>query len=396
MDHTKLEHHMTVHADNKAKQDRAYWLDCLDRLSRPILEALAEDRLKEIMPVESSGKDRALYTHLEALGRLLCGISPWLEAEGGDEREQALRAELRQLTTRALEHAFNPEAKDYMNLSQGYQPIVDTAFLCEAFLRAPNVLWHQQSKGVKANLIQGWKQTRSRKPHFNNWLLFSGMIEAALYAFQQDDWDPMRIDYGIKQHEQWYVGDGVYGDGVNYHADYYNSFVIQPMLIDILDTVGEVYPDWSNRFEKMKIRAQRHAEQLERMISPDGTFPPIGRSIAYRTGAFHLLAQLAWKKELPSTLQPAQVRGALTAAMKRCFDAPHTFDEQGWLTIGLSGHQPGLGEEYISTGSLYLCSTVLLPLGLPIDDPFWTGEAEWTSKLIWSGKDYAADHALHH
>jgi hypothetical protein len=36
-------------------------------------------------------------------------------------------------------------------------------------------------------------------------------------------------------------------------------------------------------------RAKRYAAVQERMIGPDGTFPPIGRSLAYRCGAFHLL-----------------------------------------------------------------------------------------------------------
>ena len=34
----------------------------------------------------------------------------------------------------------------------------------------------------------------------------------------------------------WYKGDGVYGDGPPFHWDYYNSFVIQPMLLNILAT----------------------------------------------------------------------------------------------------------------------------------------------------------------
>lgn len=395
MEHTKLDSSVTMQANNEGAQDREFWLKSLERLSRPVLEALAEDRLRERMPVESSGSDRALYTHLEAIGRLLCGIAPWLDANHGDSQEQALRAEFRELTTKALEHAFDPTAKDYMNLAKGYQPIVDAAFLCQAILRAPNTLWHEQREQVKTNIIHGIKQTRTRKPYFNNWLLFSGMIEAMLYHCGESDWDPMRIDYGIKQHEQWYVGDGVYGDGIHYHADYYNSFVIQPMLLDMVETVGQEYPDWSKRYEVIKGRAQRYAEQLERMISPEGTFPPLGRSIAYRTGAFQLLAQLAWKGQLPESLQPAQVRGALTAVMKRCLDVPNTYDEQGWLRIGLSGHQPSLGEEYISTGSLYLCSTVLLPLALSPEDSYWNGTEPWTSKRLWSGADSAADHALY-
>ena len=70
---------------------------------------------------------------------------------------------------------------------------------------------------------------------------------------------------------------------------------------------------------------------------------------------------------------PAQARAALDAVIRRTLDAPGTFDADGWLQIGLCGHQPGVGERYISTGSLYLATTAFLPLGLPPDDPFWIG-----------------------
>jgi hypothetical protein len=76
-------------------------------------------------------------------------------------------------------------------------------------------------------------------------------------------------------------------------------------------------------------------------------------------------------------------------------DAQGTFDDAGWLTVGCCGHQPHLGESYISTGSLYLCATVLLPLGLAPAHPFWTGAAEdWTSRRIWRGEDAPADHSI--
>ena len=76
-------------------------------------------------------------------------------------------------------------------------------------------------------------------------------------------------------------------------------------------------------------------------------------------------------------------------------EAPETFDANGWLQIGFCGHQPALGEDYISTGSLYLCSAGLLPLGLPPEDEFWSAPAErWTSQKIWSGGNAPADHAI--
>jgi hypothetical protein len=220
------------------------------------------------------------------------------------------------------------------------------------------------------------------------------MVEAALLKFS-GNFDPVRVDYALREHELWYKGDGVYGDGPDFHFDYYNSFVIQPMLIDVLDTLEKNGKGINEMSAKVAMRAQRYAQILERMISPEGTFPPIGRSLAYRCGAFQLLAQLALQQKLPSSLPPAQVRSALTAVIKRTLESPGIFDSNGWLTIGFAGHQPEIGENYISTGSLYLCTTAFLPLGLPENDTFWSGESqEWTSRKAFGGKPFPIDKAL--
>src|SRR5206468_8666505 len=142
-------------------------------------------------------------------------------------------------------------------------------------------------------------------------------------------------------------------------------------------------------------RARRYAAILERMVGPDGSFPPIGRSLAYRCGAFQVLAQMALRRGLPEAVSAPQARGALTAVIRRTLEAPGTFDANGWLTIGFCGHQPGVGETYISTGSLYLCTVGLLPLGLPPADEFWSAAAQpWTSVRAWSGQAFPIDHAL--
>ena len=75
------------------------------------------------------------------------------------------------------------------------------------------------------------------------------------------------------------------------------------------------------------------------------------------------------------------------------FSGAGTFDDNGWLTIGLCGHQPSIGEGYISTGSTYLCATAFLVLGLPATHPFWTDAPTlFTQEKIWSGHDVPADH----
>jgi len=89
------------------------------------------------------------------------------------------------------------------------------------------------------------------------------------------------------------------------------------------------------------------------------------------------------------------MKRAMTAVIGRVMNGK-IFDEDGWLIIGISGHQPGIGEHYISTGSLYLCCTVFLPLGLPPEDPFWSCEGKkYTQEKIWSGDNIDCDHAEH-
>jgi hypothetical protein len=381
--------------------DRKKWLAIVEQVAQPVLEAISLQKLRATMPVECAPGDeaaRAQSTHLEAIARLLCGLAPWLETEpdpkaAPDAAEEALRTRYRQWARLAIKYGCDPKSPDALNFGGNQQSVVDAAFLALAIVRAPNQLWAQLEPTTQNNLVRCLAETRKIQPGFNNWLLFSAIIEA-LFAKLGLPWDAMRIDYALRQHEQWYKGDGMYGDGPEFHWDYYNSFVIQPMLLNVLDCVRS-----TSRWEKMRpaieARAVRYAAIQERLISPEGSYPAIGRSLAYRYGAFHHLAEMSLRKQLPEGVHPAQVRSALTAVMKRMNSAPGTFDKNGWLTIGFAGHQPGIGERYISTGSLYLCSGAWLPLGLPATDEFWSAPAQmWTQQKAWSGVDIKTDHAI--
>lgn len=378
--------------------DRIYWRQMLSRLARPVLTAAAGRRLRADMPVECGGdgtvEDRAGFTHLEAVGRLLGGMAPYLEGDGGDPGEQEERARFRQLAREALDAGTDPDSPDFFNFSRGEQPVVDASLLAQALLYAPTQLWQPLPARVRKNVIAALRSTRAIRPGFNNHLLFSAMIETFLFVAGEPDWDKMRIDYALRQHEQWYAGDGCYRDGPDFHFDYYNSFIIHPFLVLILRHVhGQ--ENWQRLCEPVRARARRFAEILERLISPEGTVPPVGRSLANRFSILHALAQPALLGDLPPALPPAQVRAAMTAVLHRMMDAPGTFDADGWLRIGLCGHQPGLAERYMSTGSLYGCALGFLPLGLPPGDPFWRDPARpWTAKRVWSGEDVPADKHL--
>jgi len=387
----------SAQVQERASSPRDYWLTVMKRISEPVLTSLSERKLKVNMPVEASHgnvEDRKKYTYLEAFGRLLTGIAPWLESGATTGPEGELRARYAELARKSITAAVDPASPDRMNFDSGSQPVVDAAFLALGILRAPKELWEKLDRTAKGQLVRALQTSRVIKPGFNNWLLFSATIEAFL-GLAGERPDAMRIDYAVREHEGWYKGDGVYGDGPQFHWDYYNSFVIQPMLLQVLESARAWSSAWETFHPAVLARAKRYAAIQERLISPEGTFPAIGRSLAYRFGAFHLLAAMALRKQLPDNVAPEQVRSALTAVMKRTVDTPGTFGHDGWLQIGFCGHQPSIGEAYISTGSLYLCSAVFLPLGLPASDPFWSGpEKRWTAKQIWAGADSQADHAI--
>lgn len=390
----------------KQEETRQYWLETMLRIAEPVLKTLAKRELRQRMPVEQRDFDRTPYAHLEAFGRTLCGIAPWLEAEGVKGTEAALQTEMRQTVLQCLDAATDPDSPDRMNFSEldQAQPLVDAAFLAHGLVRAPHTLAGSLEKRVKRNLTAALKESRTIIPGESNWLLFSAMVETALCLLGESDYDMLRIQYALRQFMQWYKGDGMYGDGAPLHVDYYNSFVIQPMLVDIVrfflqrqegQKKIKMNHDFSKFAEPVITRARRYAVLQERMISPEGTYPIIGRSITYRFGAFQMLAQAAQEHLLDPALNPAQVRCALTAVIKRIMEAPGMFDGNGWLRPGVYGYQPGLGEQYICTGSLYLCCAVFLPLGLPPQDPFWSGEnAKWTAQKIVDGEDFVHDHSI--
>jgi len=383
---------------NTETDERSLWLTAMLDIAHPVLFYLSENTLVENMPVETneagSVRNRHLVSHLEAVGRTICGIAPWLELGADNSDEGQLRKEYIQMTLKGLTNMVDSASADFLGFSVNRQNLVDAAFLAQGFLRAPNQLWHGMDQHTQALMVSSLKATREFKPLESNWLLFSAIVEAALYKFTGEA-DFETIDYALTRFDQWYKGDSFYGDGPRFHFDYYNSLVIHPMLTDILFAIRDVSPQYQQMYDLQLERMVRHADILERMISPDGAYPVVGRSLVYRFGAFHALSHVALMQELPDHIAPSQVRSALTTVIERQMSVDNTFDGNGWLRLGFAGHQPDVAESYISTGSLYLCAAVFLPLGLEPENPFWKNPAtDWSSRKAWAGKEFKIDKAI--
>lgn len=363
---------------------REYWSSIAYKLCFPVLHALSERRLKCEL------NDKKPTAHLEAFCRVLVGIAPWIELNDEDERSETLR----KLSLLSINSLTDPLSDDYIDFGSCEQVLVEGAILSLALNRGYSSIWCFLSQDVQKQVVLCLKKTRKFIAHDNNWVLFPSMIEAFFMKIGEDV-DYNRLRDGIKQYKEWYQGDGVYGDGVELHMDYYNSYIIYPMLYDILTILKDCNNDntikYTNLYGKHKKRLQRWAVLQERMIAVDGTFPPIGRSITYRCAVFHGLALNMLIDDLDNSLSYGQVRVALTKVIKATLEHPGTF-ENGWLTIGLYGKQPSLAEPYINHGSVYICSTIFLPLGLPQTSKFWTDEDRMTTweKLV-NGIDIKRD-----
>lgn len=341
--------------NDSSPSPRQQWADLCYRIARPVLENMSRGELQKNMQLELSptwdGRDRRV-AYMETFGRLMAGISPWLSLPDDDTLEGRRRSQLRQWALKAYRNAVDPASPDCLLWKGPTQILVDAAYLAESFLRAPEAF------------------------------LMSIGEEADQYA----------LTVAVNKINEWYLSDGWYSDGPEMALDYYNSYVIHPMYIEVLETC-KACGFWTPVTPQLAVRRmQRFNVFLERLISPEGTYPAFGRSVVYRMGAFQTLAMAAWKYGLPEGISNGQVRSALTAVMKNMFAVEGNFNSSGFLQLGFAGHQPGLANYYTNNGSLYMTSLVFMPLGLPADHPFWTDPAEpWTSQKAWSGQPFPID-----
>lgn len=376
-------------------EDREYWISIMRKISNPVLTNLAKGSLKKNMPYESTSLEGQKFAYLEAFARVFNGISPWLELGPDNSEEGILRKKYIKVTLKAISNAVNPNHNDYIFSIEPKQSLVDVALFAQGLLRAKNQIWLNLQMDDQARIIRELKNTRTIAPYENHWLLFTSMIEAALLEFT-GECDKERLSYGIRRfRDEFYIGDGIYSDGEDFTVGYFNSIVIHPMLNDILKVMRKYGINEGEFLDIQLMRSSRLASELERTISPEGTYPLLGSCLSYRCGIFHLLSQAALLKILPRNINPAQVRSALTKILKKQFGDSTNFNSAGWLIVGLHGSQMDISESDINTGSVYLCCSVFLALGLGVSDIFWTSPfAEWSSLKAWNGHEIQKDQSI--
>lgn len=385
--------------EKDANEDRAYWAKLAYDMAAPILSKMAKGDLQKDMLVEVSpnwdGRNKKV-TYMEAFGRLMAGIAPWLALPDDDTQEGKMRKQLREWALKSYANAVDPDSPDCLLWGGEGQVMVDAAYIAESFLRAYDALWMPLDQTTKDRYIKNFTNIRHIDPPYTNWLLFSALIESFL-AKSGADCDEYRVNSAVRKVEEWYAGDGWYADGPDFAFDYYSSYVFHPMYLETLKAMQDAGKwnriDYGKYYERALKRAQKYSIVLERFISPEGTFPVFGRSIPYRMATMQPLALMALYEKLPDGLTNGQVRAALTKVMHNMYDGKENFNEGGYLTIGFAGRQPNIADWYTNNGSLYMTSLSLLPLGLPAAHPFWSDAPQpWTNQKAWGSQPFPKDH----
>lgn len=224
--------------NDSSPSPRQQWADLCYRIARPVLENMSRGELQKNMQLELSptwdGRDKRV-AYMETFGRLMAGISPWLSLPDDNTPEGCRRSQLRQWALKAYRNAVDPANPDCLLWKGPTQILVDAAYLAESFLRAPEATWKQLDKETQQRYIQRFKELRVIRPAYNNWLLFRAMTEAFLMSIGEEA-DQYALTVAVNKINEWYLSDGWYSDGPEMALDYYNSYVIHPMYIEVLET----------------------------------------------------------------------------------------------------------------------------------------------------------------
>jgi hypothetical protein len=303
---------------------------------------------------------------------LLHGLAPWLQRPAASEQVQG--AELAALARNRIGTAMRGLA----SAPRSAVPLVDLALLAQALVRAPSALWQPLDDAAQNEIIRRFKHVRTLALPGNPERLFAVMTELALERGGETR-DNSRFYEGLRRHQAWDVSNGLQIEGPRFHWESPHALLVQSMLVEALEIVSAAEPTWASLRSKVSARFRAMAELEERLIASDGSFPTFGRAANYRCGIFQGLALAAWRGNLPDGITPSQARAALTAVIRRSLDDPAAYDQLGGL-------RPPLTREWVRRAAgpwrseLHLCSAAFFPLGLPVNDRFWTepaGELTW-------------------
>ena len=108
---------MMSERENAATDDRRYWLELIDKIAAPVLENMSRATLHQKMPIEVGpiwdNRDKRV-AYMEAFGRLIAGVAPFVSLPDDSSPEGKIRHRMREQLIASIKNGFDPASPDYL------------------------------------------------------------------------------------------------------------------------------------------------------------------------------------------------------------------------------------------------------------------------------------------
>ncbi|MFJ8934286.1 DUF2264 domain-containing protein [Streptomyces sp. NPDC102365] len=241
----------------------------------------------------------------------------------------------------------------------------EAATIAVALHESRRWIWDRLDGGTRERIVDWlWGVVGRRTPDDHRRLhqVVTEQFLASVGApYRQDD-----IDAGLDRLDDWYAGDGWYGDGEGHVFDHRNGWALHlyPLLWSRLAGGGG-----GARGQVLRDRLARYLTVHPHLFGGDGAPVHHGRSLAYRFAA----VSPAWLGALTgcTPLAPGLTR-RLASGTVRHFVERGVPDERGLLPLGWYETFLPVARPHSGPASPYGASTGFLGLLLPPEHPVWT------------------------
>lgn len=336
--------------------------------TRADAQQLARDLFAPLLPAFSEGRARVRFadaaanfsfaaSDLEGFARPLWGIAPLVAGGGTFEHMDHILV--------GLANGSNPEHPEFWgDVGHLDQRAVEMAAIGYALAIAPEHFWHALPGVAKDRLGRWLGRVQQVAVHDDNWHFFVVMVQQGLERVG------LKIDRSVQRFhldriDEFYLGDGWYGDGPEGFVDHYNSYALHTYGLLYARMTAETDRDRADSYIE---RARRFAASYRYWFGDDGASVGFGRSMTYRFGMASFWAALAVADA--EALPWGEIRGLWGRHLRWWLSRPIA-DSEGRLTVGYVGAVGAIAEQYSSPNSPYWAMKALLPLSLPESHPFW-------------------------
>ena len=299
---------------------------------------------------------------VEGVVRPLWGLVPLAMGGGDTTHWPVLR--------RAISEGVDPAHPNYWGPAHDYsQRCVEMAALGMTLMLLPEEGWYPFPDKDRENLVTWIEEIQRVELVDNNWLFFAILVQEGLRRIGRADLvdDSLQARY-LARIEEWYLGDGWYGDGPELPIDHYNGFALHFYALLYAQYAVSPDPDLCRRFRQ---RAGLFAIDFAQWFAETGETVMVGRSLIYRfaVAAFWGIAGTAEQ----DVLSMGEIKGIWARQIRSWRDLP-IFTSNGLLSRGYAYPNLVMCEEYNSPTSPYWAMKAFFPLALPADSDFWRAE----------------------